>query len=244
MTALTLPSTGSAVAVDLVASENHQLVKVEFGAAGSVTQVSAASPFPINQAQTNGVTTLVGNGVTGTGSQRVTIASDNSAIPAAGQAATGAAVPSGATMLGLRAATANPTNATGGNLVAAMADKAGRTVTTLVQVRELMTVGTLAVAATTETTLIAAGAAGVFNDISQLVITTAGAAAQTITIKDATAGTTRAVFNYPNAALAPAAPFIITFNPPIPQAVAASNWTVTQSLATACNYTFVYAKNT
>ena len=48
MTAVTLPGTGAAVAVDLIAAENHQLVKVEFGAAGVATQVSAANPFPIS----------------------------------------------------------------------------------------------------------------------------------------------------------------------------------------------------
>ena len=125
----------------------------------------------------------------------------------------------------------------------AMADKAGRQVVTPVQVRELVAVQQTAVAVATEATIVTAGGAGVFNDISQLIITTAGAAAQTITIKDATAGTTRMVLNYPNAAVAPGAPLVINFNPPIPQAAAAANWTVTQSLATACNYTVVFAKN-
>ena len=116
-------------------------------------------------------------------------------------------------------------------------------VMTPVQVRELVTPGAVTVAATAETTLIAAGGAGVFNDIIGLVITTAGAAAQTIAIKDATAGTTRINVNYPNAALAPGAPFSLMFPAPMPQATANANWTVTQSLATACNYTFLYAKN-
>ena len=185
----------------------------------------------------------MGNGVSGAGSQRVNIASDNSALPAAGQGAVGSAVPAGATLQGLRAATANPANATAGNMVAGMADKAGRAVVTPVQVRELVAPGTVTVAATAETTLIAAGGAGVFNDIIGLVITTAGAAAQTIAIKDATAGTTRININYPNAALAPGAPFTLMFPVPIPQTTANANWTVTQSLATACNYTFLYAKN-
>lgn len=197
----------------------------------------------VNVAQINAVAPLMGNGVTGTGSQRVTLASDNSALPAAGQGAIAAAAPAGATMPGLKAATANPTNATAGNLVAPMGDKAGRAVVTPVQVRELTVIGTLSVAATSETTLIAAGGAGVFNDIIGIIITTAGAAAQTITVKDGTAGTTRAVFNYPNAALAPASPFQAVFPVPLPQSAANANWTVTQSVATACNYTFLYAKN-
>lgn len=158
-------------------------------------------------------------------------------------AATAAAVPANALYTGARAATANPTNATGGNMVGHMADKAGRLVVTHGHVRELIGIQTQSVASVSETTIITAGGAGVFNDLSQLIITTAGAAAQTITIKDATAGTTRMVFNYPNAALAPGAPLIVNFNPPVPQATANANWTTTNSVATATNITCVFAKN-
>ena len=41
------PGSGIAVAVDAIAGENHQLVKVEFGADGSATQVSSANPLPV-----------------------------------------------------------------------------------------------------------------------------------------------------------------------------------------------------
>lgn len=51
---------------------------------------------PINQAQVNGVTPLMGAGNTGTGSPRVTVATDQAALAAWGLGATGAAVPSGA----------------------------------------------------------------------------------------------------------------------------------------------------
>jgi hypothetical protein len=124
-----------------------------------------------------------------------------------------------------------------------MGDKAGRQVVTPVQVRELVTVRQTNVATLTETAIVPAGAAGVFNDIVGIVISTAGAAAQTITIKDATAGTTRFVLNYPPSAVAPQ-PLTLSFPTPIPQATAAANWTVTQSLATACNYTVIYSQNT
>lgn len=50
----------------------------------------------------NGVAPLAGNGVTGTGSARVTIASDSSAIAVKGEGATGAAVPAGAQLAGAR----------------------------------------------------------------------------------------------------------------------------------------------
>jgi hypothetical protein len=159
-------------------------------------------------------------------------------------AATGAAVPANGLLVGVRAATANPANATGGNLVAPMGDKAGRVVIVNGQVRELVSSQQANVAVNTETTVVTAGGAGVFNDLVQIVITTAGAAAQTITIKDGTAGTTKFVLNYPNAAIAPGTPLILHFDPPVPQAAANANWTVTQSLATACNYTCRFVKNT
>lgn len=203
-----------------------------------------STPWLINAAQIGGVAPLMGNGVTGTGSQRLTLASDNSALPAAGQGAVGSAVPAGATLPGLRATTANPANATAGNMVAAMGDKAGRAVVAVGQVRELIGVQQTSVAVVTaDQPIVTAGGAGVFNDISQLIITTTGAAAQTITIKDAAAGTTRLVLNYPNAAVAPGAPLTINFSPPLVQAAANAAWVVTQSAATACNYTVVFAKN-
>lgn len=40
-----------------------------------------ASPVSVNVSKINGVTVLMGNGITGTGSQRVTIASDNTPFP-------------------------------------------------------------------------------------------------------------------------------------------------------------------
>jgi hypothetical protein len=67
---------------------------VSLRASSSTTRIGLDSPLPagaavigaltanqsINNAQINGVTPLMGNGVTGTGSQRVTIASDNTAF--------------------------------------------------------------------------------------------------------------------------------------------------------------------
>ncbi len=44
---------------------------------GTTNLVALAANQSVNVAQINGVTTLMGNGVTGTGSQRVTVASDN-----------------------------------------------------------------------------------------------------------------------------------------------------------------------
>jgi hypothetical protein len=68
-----------------------------------VTPDSVALPSnqSVNESQINGVTPLMGNGTSGTGAQRVAIASDNTAVAAAGQGATGSAVPAGATQFGV-----------------------------------------------------------------------------------------------------------------------------------------------
>ena len=158
--------------------------------------------------------------------------------------ATGAAVPANALLQGLRAATANPTNATGGNTVASMGDKAGRQVVTPGNVRELIGVQTTVISASTaETTIVTAGGAGVFNDISCIVITTTDVAAAVITIKDATAGTTRMTLHIP-ATAAKDGPLCIPFPIPMPQAAAANNWTATVSVnAGAVAINVVYVKN-
>lgn len=49
MTAVSLPAVNGNVAVDTVANESHQLVKVEFGVAGNATVVSPSNPLPVNQ---------------------------------------------------------------------------------------------------------------------------------------------------------------------------------------------------
>lgn len=160
-------------------------------------------------------------------------------------AATAAAVPANALYLGVRAITANPTNSTGGNLVGAIADKAGRLVTTPGHVRDLVGTQTTTISASAaETTIITAGAAGVFNDISALIITWSGTAVATWSLRDATAGTVRAVFDSP--ATVGTAPLILHFPVPLPQTTAASNWTLTASTATStgAHIYAVYLKNT
>ena len=55
-------------------------VSIDQTTPGTTNLVALAANQSVNVAQINGVTTLMGNGVTGTGSQRVTIASDNTAF--------------------------------------------------------------------------------------------------------------------------------------------------------------------
>lgn len=91
---------------------------------GTVTVT--ATNLSVNNAQINGVTPLMGNGATGTGSQRVTIASDSSARAVGGEGATGSAAPSGAVQMGMRSGA----NLVAGTQASASAAISGNTATT------------------------------------------------------------------------------------------------------------------
>lgn len=80
---------------------------------GTVNQ--GTSPWVNNTSQINGVTPLMGNGTTGTGSQRVTIASDNTAFSVKVQDGSGTALTSTAGSLNVvqQAATATLANVSG-----------------------------------------------------------------------------------------------------------------------------------
>jgi len=159
--------------------------------------------------------------------------------------ATGSAVPANGIYNGVRAATANPANATNGNLVGIMADKAGRLVVTNGHVRDLQGIQNTTIAASgTETTIITAGTAGVFNDLCTLILSGTGTAATVWTLRSATAGTLIGSFSVPVGATA--LPVIITFVPPLAQATAANNWTIQAGTGTntGCQVVAQFIKNT
>ncbi|HEX9831998.1 MAG TPA: hypothetical protein VGA66_02735, partial [Mycobacterium sp.] len=70
--------------------------------AGSNEIGSLAANQSVNVSQINGVTPLMGAGNTGTGSPRVTVATDQAAIVTHGHGATGATAPTGATLAGAK----------------------------------------------------------------------------------------------------------------------------------------------
>lgn len=157
--------------------------------------------------------------------------------------ATGASVPANALLRGARAATANPTAVTDGQMVAQMADKVGRQIVVQGAPRDLVGIQQTTIAgSSSETTIITAGAAGVFNDISSLVITMGTTpTACTATLKDATSGTTRAIYDLPATT---GQGIVIPFTPPLPQAAAANNWTITLSSASpTVHINAVFIKN-
>lgn len=75
--------------------------------------------------------------------------------------------------------------------------------------------------------LAASGNASVFRDVVSLTITTPNAAAATLTLSDG--NKTVGVYDYPDGAVAPAAPLVITFDTPLAQSLPNKNWTITAS---------------
>lgn len=75
---------------------------VQIGGSDSLTIGTFPDNEPLNVAQINGVTPLMGAGNTGTGSPRVTISTDQAALTGLGVTATGAATSANAILLGAR----------------------------------------------------------------------------------------------------------------------------------------------
>jgi hypothetical protein len=152
------------------------------------TQTDTVMVGGVNIKEINAVTPLMGNGATGTGSQRVTVASDNTAVANWGQGATGSAVPSGAQYDGGVAKTALPSAASDGNLTGKMVDKFGRQVVLPVTIRDLTGTQTTTISSSTSETTIVTAAASVFNDLLMLVVSNTSATATRVDFRDTTGG--------------------------------------------------------
>ncbi len=154
-----------------------------------------------------------------------------------GTAANGAAPVGDPVQNGFLAATINPAGVANAQMIRSMGDKIGRQVTTLISIRELYAQNTVAILnSTVETTVIAAAGAGVFHDVSEILLTNASAVATLVEFRDATAGTVRIPVWVPANATIPVNP--ITY---ITQAVANGNWTAQCSSATSDIRIFIQA---
>ncbi len=203
------------------------------------TQTDTTMVGGVNVKEINGVTPLMGNGVTGIGSQRVTIASDNTVLPAVGAGATGSAVPANASYQGFDAATALPTAATAGNTVGGMSDKYGRQVVLPVTIRDLVGTQTTTITVNTETTIVTA-AASTFNDLIMLVVSNTSATAVRVDFRDTTAGSILFSLYLP----AGDTRGFSLGGVPIPQTSVNTNWTAQVSSAvTDIRVYAVFAKN-
>lgn len=154
----------------------------------SVTVGTFPDNEPINVAQINGVTPLMGAGNTGTGSPRVTIASDNAALATtpAGNVAHDAADSGNPVKVGARATNASITAVANNDRVDLITDLNARLVTSPYTVPENLISGvTAAVIGTTDTAIIAAQGVGVRIYVSTICVTNSHATVDTLTeIKD------------------------------------------------------------
>lgn len=203
--------------------------------------IDASGQIATNVAQINGITVLMGNGVTGTGSQRVTLASDNSAVALWGQGATAATVPANAVLRGGRGATANPTAVTDGQMVGAMADKLGRTVVVVGHVRDMKANQITTITASTSETTVVTAVASTFLDVYGCIVVNSSATATNVSFKDSTAGTTQ--FNV----YVPAGEtrgFMLPSSDGFKQTTVNTNWTATSSASvTSLVISMLFVKN-
>lgn len=168
-------------------------------------------------------------------------ASDSVAAVATGAAAHDAAVSGNPVRIGGYAMNTSVTKVANGDTANLITDLQGALVVMPVRPREFVRTQTTAITNTTETTVVTAGGAGVYNDIVGLIITNNSDVQSLATLKDSTAGTTRMVF------LVPARGGVV-FCPCTPlaqQAAANNNWTITMgTTATATNVSVMYVIQT
>jgi hypothetical protein len=213
---------------------------------GTVTANAGTGNFSVNLAQVAATTTATGNGTASAGCQRVTIASDNTAFnvnaaqatasslnaQVVGNIAHGSADSGNPVKVGGKARTTNPTAVADGDRVDCFRDDVGRSVVVLNQCRDLVgSQVTVITSSTTETTIVTAGGAGVIRELTNLSITNSSATALVVTLKDATAGTTRGQW-----AIAGNGGIVIPYPTPKKQSSANNNWTLTCGTSVASIY--------
>jgi hypothetical protein len=154
-----------------------------------------------------------------------------------GTVAVGATTASQPVRIGGTVATTNPTAQADTAVQYALMDKMGRLVVVQGHVRNLVakqaTTLTSTVAATT---VVTAGGASVFTDITSITVTNSSATATNVTLTD---GTTAFIYYLPGAG-----GFVSNFNPPLIGTTANTAWTLQCSVSVASVYcNIVYVKN-
>lgn len=141
---------------------------------------------------------------------------------------------------GGQARTTNPTAVVDADRVNFIADKLGKQIV-VGAIRDLKGVTQTSISASTSETTIIAAVASTFMDLYGLILANTGATTTKVTIKDATAGTTRAVIEVPTLETRG---FMLPVDSAIPQATVNNNWTATcASSTTALEVTALWVKN-
>lgn len=156
-------------------------------------------------------------------------------------------VPSGTTnsgnpvQVGGTAKTTNPTAVADGQRVGATFDKLGKQVV-VGSIRELKGNQQTSISSSTAETTIVSAAASAFLDVYGLIITNTSATVTKVTIKDATGGTTRAVFEVP---ATDTRGFMVPESGAVCQATTGANWTAICGTSVATiEITALFVKNT
>lgn len=144
-----------------------------------------------------------------------------------GAAAHDAAAAGNPVLDGGEARTTLPTAVGDGDAVRRMMDDLGRSVITPHVPRDLITHNTITLSSTAETTLIAAGGAGIFRDLVLLMVSNTSGTKVRIDIRDDTGGTIRWSFEV----AADGGGAVIKFPVPLTQGTANNNWTAQLSAA-------------
>jgi hypothetical protein len=187
----------------------------------------SGNPLFENLAQVAGSTVATA----ATGVQKVGVVGN---AGAAIDGATAASVPANALLEGARGATTFPTAVTDGQMVAVMADKAGRTISVANAPRDL--IGTVMLNSSSNSLVSFIGLiASTFTDIITFIATNESSTATIVSLSD---GTVSYKF-----ALAANGGIVINFPTPLPATSSATAWQVLNSAGVAVDYVAVYAKN-
>lgn len=228
---ITVASGTADVATDDISSVHYPISKMAFGANNAVTLVASGAPLPVTIAATGQLAMAA--------SWSVTIASDQAALPVVqsaasnlnaqvvGATADGAADAGNPVKVGGRALSTLPTSVDTGDRVNAWFDLKGRLITRGYGPRErYIKAPRVTLTNTTETQLVAAGAAGVFRDLLYVVVSNTSAVEVSVDIRDALAGTIQHTINlYPDGGSG-----ALVLPGPWPQTTAATAWTVQLSV--------------
>lgn len=170
-----------------------------------------------------GSATSVGCGSADAGTLRVAQATD-CLVAVQGSVASDSVDANNPVKIGGQARITNPVPVADADRVDAIFDKLGKQVVVgsirVLKARQV----TIITASTAETTIVTAGAAGVFKDLYSLLLTNTSATATEVLIRDATAGGTISSFMVPAGATVG---FALPESGAWPQGTAANNWTAT-----------------
>lgn len=176
-----------------------------------------------------------GNSITVDGSVTADLGANND-VTCTGAVAEGAAYSENPVPIGVEARTTNPTAVDDGDIVSIKSDDTGRPIVVHNAPRDLVAQQHTSITTASETTILTAGGAGVFHDLTKLVVTNSSSTSVTVDLRDDTAGTVVAQF-----AIAPKGGIVLDFNTPMVQGLAADNWTLQSDTAVSTLEVFVQA---